>query len=289
MTLSESFFPLRSIELRMEAYLLILSSAAFILFLFPGSLKKYCAMVGWFGIIAYLFTQLPHYIAENNFLYPMIGVLSIPFFLLTVRLLMKEEPVSFGLTRAAAVAWLIFAPFAYIEPLGTWLIGTVTADVFWILGSLGFPAVLSAWNMILHDHFQVEIIMACTGIQSIAIMLGITGAVKTTLRQKIYAILLVVPVIYSLNVLRNVFVVMAYTDQWFPYLPEIASNGEIGYESFFWAHNVICELLALIALVAIAYGLFLLIPQLGIFADDAISTYRSEIRKVFGTDKKSSE
>jgi archaeosortase A (PGF-CTERM-specific) len=55
-------------------------------------------------------------------------------------------------------------------------------------------------------------------------MLGVAAAVPTTTRQKILAFLLIAPTIYILNLLRNVFVIMAYTDQWFPYFPEIASN-----------------------------------------------------------------
>jgi archaeosortase A (PGF-CTERM-specific) len=75
---------------------------------------------------------------------------------------------------------------------------------------------------------------------------------------------------------------MAYTEQWFPYWPEIASNGEFGYESFFWAHNVIAELLALVFLVLIAYGLFLIIPRLGSFADDLYQLYSGEVMRAFG-------
>jgi archaeosortase A (PGF-CTERM-specific) len=86
----------------------------------------------------------------------------------------------------------------------------------------------------------------------------------------------VVPTIYLLNLLRNVFVIFAYTDQWFPYLPAIASNGEWGYESFFWAHNIMAEGGALIALIAIAYGLFVLIPDLGVWAGDLYSVYSQD-------------
>ena len=60
--------------------------------------------------------------------------------------------------------------------------------------------------------------------------------------------------------------IIAYTEQWFPYLPEIAGNGETGYESFFWAHNVIAEGLALVLLIGIAYGLFRINPGLAEFA-----------------------
>jgi archaeosortase A (PGF-CTERM-specific) len=117
-------------------------------------------------------------------------------------------------------------------------------------------------------------------------MLGVAAAVPTSTRQKLYAFLLVAPVIYLLNIFRNVFVIIAYSDQWFPYFPEIASNGEYGFESFFWAHNVICELLALVALIAIAYGLFLVIPDLGTFADRLVSRYREEVMRAVDTGRK---
>ena len=110
-------------------------------------------------------------------------------------------------------------------------------------------------------------------------MLGVAAAVPTDTKQKILAFLIIAPTIYFLNLLRNAFVIMAYTEQWFPYWPEIAGNGETGYESFFWAHNVIAEITALIILVMIAYGLFTIIPKLGNYADDLYQMYAGEVRK----------
>jgi archaeosortase A (PGF-CTERM-specific) len=265
----------------MEGYLVLIASIAFFAYLLPGSRNHYYAILGWTGITAYLFSHLPVYFAENNFIYPALAVLSVPFLMLTITLLRARNGTVMQLSRAAAIAFLIFAPFAYIGPLGDLLISAVIGQVTWVLAALNFPVERVAWNMVMHDAFRVEIILACTGIQSIAIMLGVAGAVPTTTRQKVVAFLLVVPVIYVLNIFRNVFVIMGYTGQWFPYLPEIVSNGEYGYESFFWAHNVICELLALGILIGIAYSMFLLIPALGEFADDLITVYRDEIRRAF--------
>jgi archaeosortase A (PGF-CTERM-specific) len=75
-------------------------------------------------------------------------------------------------------------------------------------------------------------------------------------------------------------VITAYSEQWFPFLPEIASNGEYGYESFFWAHNVMAELGALILLITLAYALFMIVPQLGALADDLYRMYRDEVVKM---------
>ncbi|MDD1700909.1 MAG: archaeosortase A [Methanoregula sp.] len=269
----------------MIEYLVLISCIGFLAFLIPGRHQKYAAIIGWSFIILSLFAKLPDYFSLNNFLYPVMAVLSLPFLVITAKYLLSDDICVLQLSRAAAVAFLIYAPFEYIPSLGDWLIGIVVGQLVWILDVLHYPVTLAEWNIIARNSFRVEIILACTGIQSIAIMLGVAAAVQTTLRQKIYAFMIIAPTIYVLNLLRNVFVIIAYTEQWFPFFPDIASNGEFGYESFFWAHNVIAELLALVCLVLIAYGLFSIIPKLGRFADELYKLYSGEIRKVFGKDK----
>jgi archaeosortase A (PGF-CTERM-specific) len=276
---------------QIEYYFVLISCIGFLTFLVPGRHRKYAAIIGWTFIVLFLFVELPYYFSLNNFLYPIMAVLSVPFLFITSKYLMAEDDRVMHLTRAAAVAFLIYAPFEYIPAIGSWpapgdlLIGVVVGQVTGILDALKFSVTLADWNIISRNSFRVEIILACTGIQSIAIMLGVAAAVPTTIRQKILAFLLIVPTIYILNLLRNVFVIIAYTEQWFPYYPSIASNGEFGYESFFWAHNVIAELLALVCLVVIAYGLFTIIPKLGSFADDIYRIYSGEIRRAFGKGK----
>lgn len=269
----------------MIEYLVLISCVGFLAFLVPGRHRKYAAIIGWTFIVLSLFTLLPYYFGQNNFLYPVMAALSVPFLVITIKYLLADDYRVMQLSRAAAVAFLIYAPFEYIPALGDWLISVVVGQIVWILGALNYTITLPEWMIISRNSFRVEIILACTGIQSIAIMLGVAAAVPTTIRQKILAFLIVAPTIYILNLLRNVFVIIAYTEQWFPYYPSIASNGEFGYESFFWAHNVIAELLALIFLVIIAYGLFSLIPSLGKFADELYHLYAGEIRKAFGKGK----
>jgi len=128
--------------------------------------------------------------------------------------------------------------------------------------------------------FRVEIVLGCTGIASIAIMLAVANMVPTTLRQKVLAFLLIAPTIYILNLFRNAYVIMAYTGQWYPWLPELVGRGAYGYESFFWAHNVVSELLALALLIGMAYALFRLIPDLGVMAEQLISRYIHDSREL---------
>jgi archaeosortase A len=275
----------------MIEYLVLLSCIGFLLFLVPGRHRKYAAIVGWTFIVLALFANLDEYFRENNLLYPLMAALSLPFLYITAKYLLLEDERALNLSRAAAVAFVIYAPFdmlsaiGWFPNLGNWLIGMVVGQIVWILDMLHFSVSLADWNIITRNNFRVEIILGCTGIQSIAIMLGVAAAVPTTTRQKILAFLIVAPTIYFLNLLRNAFVIMAYTEQWFPYWPEVAGNGETGYESFFWAHNIIAELTALVILVIIAYGLFTIIPKLGNYADDLYQMYAGEVRKAFYKDK----
>jgi len=262
---------------------LVLASCIFFLaFLIPWRGRRYAGILGWAAMVLFLIAEIPFYLSQNNILYPTIAILAIPFLYVTTRRLLAEDKAVLALTRAAAVAFLIYAPFGYYVPLGNWLIGVVISQILWLLGVFGYPVTLLQWDLIGKDFYQIEIILACTGIQSIAIMLGVAAAVPTTLRQKVLAFLIVVPTIWVLNLFRNVFVIIAYTAQWFPFLPQIASNGEYGYESFFWSHNIIAEGGALVALIAIAYGLFVIIPDLGDWAGDLYDLYTRDFARLVG-------
>ncbi len=271
----------------MKDYLVLISCACFLIFLIPGRFRKYFAIGGWASIVGYLFLELPYHFSTNNFMYPAITLLSVPFLYITAKHLLRDDPRVMQLSMIAAVAFLIYAPFGYIPALGDWLIAAVTNQTSAVLAAIGYPVNLTAWNMMERNGFRTEIILACTGIQSIAIMLGVAWGVRSTPGQRITGFFLVFPVIYVLNILRNVFVVTAYAEQWFPYLPRIASNGEFGYESFFWAHNVMAELGALIFLMILAYTLFTILPELGSLADGLYRLYRGEVERIIrpGTGK----
>ncbi|MDD3933577.1 archaeosortase A [Methanoculleus sp. UBA303] len=264
----------------MKDYLVLISCICFLVFLIPGRFRKYFAIGGWACIVGYLFLELPYYFSINNFMYPAIAILSVPFLYITTKYLLRGDPRVIQLSTIAAVAFLIYAPFGYIPALGDWLIAAVADQTSAALAMSGHPVNFSAWNMMERNGFRTEIILACTGIQSIAIMLGVAWGVRSTAGQKIAGFLLVFPTIYVLNIVRNVFVITAYSEQWFPYLSTIAGNGEMGYESFFWAHNVMAELGALIFLVILAYALFLVLPELGKLADSLYRLYRSEVERI---------
>jgi len=267
----------------MTEVLIFLAFAAFVLFLVAGSGKKYAAIAGWTLVILNLLIDIPDYLTLDNLLYPAIAVLSIPFLAITVRQLLADNPIVIQLSNAAAVATIIFVPFSFIEVFQNALISVVVGQAVWLLHALGYPVLIEKWNVILLNGFATEIILTCTGITAMAILLGIAaGSRDLSLKQGIYAFLIVVPTIYFLNILRVVVVFIAWSDQWFSSLPDLTGTTEFGdgYASFFWAHNVFAEAASLVILVVIAFGLFRVIPQLADFARDLLALYGNETRSL---------
>jgi len=154
------------------------------------------------------------------------------------------------LTSASALGALVYFPFANFSTLNTWIIGNVTSQVLWVLQYFEIPASLKAWNMITLNGYTVEIILACTAIESIALFMGLIGAVKAPLNRLAMAFIVSVPVIYVLNLIRDIFVVIAYGEQWF------------GVDSFMIAHNYIAKAGSGIALFAISYAVLKILPEL---------------------------
>ncbi|WP_292387193.1 archaeosortase A [Methanosarcina sp. UBA5] len=154
------------------------------------------------------------------------------------------------LTSASALGALVYFPFANFASLNTWIIGGVTSQVLWVLQYFEVPAYMKAWNMITLNGYTVEIILACTAIESIALFMGLIGAVRAPLNRLAMAFIVSVPVIYILNLIRDIFVVVAYGEQWF------------GTDSFIIAHNYIAKAGSCIALFVISYAVLRILPEL---------------------------
>lgn len=154
------------------------------------------------------------------------------------------------LTSASALGALVYFPFANFAFLNTWIIGGVTSQVIWVLHYFEIPAYMKAWNMISLNGYTVEIILACTAIESIALFMGLIGAVRAPLSRLAMAFIVSVPVIYILNLIRDIFVVIAYGEQWF------------GADSFIIAHNYIAKAGSGIALFIISYAVLRILPEL---------------------------
>jgi len=155
-------------------------------------------------------------------------------------------------TTAAAIGGISYFAFSEIQAMNTWIITTVADQTVWVASLLGVAMSRFDWNLVAVNGYKVEIILACTAIESIALFTGIIASTNAPFRRQVSAFLVSVPVIYGLNLIRNVFIVDAYGMTWFGD-PEM---------SFYIAHTVIAKIGSLIALFLIAYAVMKILPEI---------------------------
>jgi len=267
----------------MSDYLIVAAFLLSCVFFLAGNQKKYAATGGWTLIVINLLSEVPAYLKADNFLYPVLAVASLPFLLITVRHLLRNDPVVLQLSKTAAVAIIIYVPFAFVPGLRDALVMTVVNQAFWIIQALGHHPQMPAWNIIMENGFANQIILGCTAITAMAIMTGvIAGVPNLSWKQGMTAFVMVVPLLYLLNLLRVAIVFIAVSDAWFWFLPNFTGNPGFRAADFFWAHNVFAEALAVAALLAITLGLSRMIPSLAVFARRLIGLYIGDMKAFFG-------
>lgn len=172
------------------------------------------------------------------------------FFLLMSKAIINRNSSTFvGITAFSALACAIYFPFVFIQELNSAII-EVTARLTSLLGnSIGYP--MNSYGRIVElEDRSVEIILACTAIESIALFTGATLGINADRKRKLKAFMISVPTIYFLNLLRNVFVVVSYAYSLF------------GENSFYIAHHIIAKTFSFLALLALAYAVFRILPEL---------------------------
>lgn len=224
-------------------------------------MRKLLGAIGWGFFSIHWFYQPMHFIEIGDYVNVVLVIIVGIVCLLLAYNMFKEYrssrligdgsvDVTSMATSATALASLFYFPFAQMEFLNTWIISLVTDNVFWVLQVLGHPAQMAAWNKIALNGYQVEIILACTAIESIALFIGLIASVNAPLKKLAAAFMVSVPIIYALNIIRDVFVIVAYAYQWF------------GPNSFEIAHHTIAKAGSGIALFAIAYVVMRILPEL---------------------------
>ncbi len=170
----------------------------------------------------------------------------------------RIRDILFTVTKIAFISAVFYFPFAEIPAIGNALIfltaklTTLTINQFDYSVYLVPPSYIYTSNSAFHELYKpIEIILACTAIQSMVLFTGLAFGVDAPLKRAIKAFLVSVPVIYGLNLIRNIFVCEAYFGEMF---------GEPAH-SFYVAHGVIARIGVFISLVIIAYAVFVILPE----------------------------
>ncbi|MDF1557691.1 MAG: archaeosortase A [ANME-2 cluster archaeon] len=259
--------------------------------------------IGWIFFAIYWALQPFYYIKEGDmsmvllmllvaFICIIIAHLMVNTYINSKKGLEGDNPVDrpktlLSITAVTAIGCLFYFPFAQIDPLNHLIIKTVTSQTFWLSQQVGFPVVRLDWNLIMLEGYKVEIILACTAIESIALFFGLILGTRVEAKRILLALMASIPVIYILNVIRNTFVIGAYGYKWFGSGPMILNI--FGHEfflhdsaSFYISHHLIAKGGSGIALFFIAYMVLKTLPELLDLIDDLWILIKADLSHIRG-------
>lgn len=182
------------------------------------------------------------------------------------------------LAGATFVSGCVYFLIEKIDFLAAPLIKVVAGQTAWVMQVIGYSVKTGAINIgetiyvpvFFNGNHSVELILACTGLQSMAIFIGVIIALRNVNhKRRLKAFVVTVPVIYVLNLFRNAGVIYGM---------------EVLNYSFYMMHNVIGKIGSFLALILLAYLSFEILPEL---YDTIVSLFslpkrRGPIERVFG-------
>jgi archaeosortase A (PGF-CTERM-specific) len=252
--------------------------------------------VAW-GIFAVFWAVLvPHFaLVQKSFVEGGLSLVAVPASVYVGWLLYNGRDSLFVLSRAVAVMGLVYLPFETIPALTVAglslpaprhaLISVVTDQTLWAMELFGYsPEVVEGDQGYMNTFRFVHeggghvvlfsIILACTGLGSISIFVGLIAAVDAPLRRKLRALAVAVPIIYLLNIARTTFIGLMFGRQymqWFVDEVLFLFGGTDPYKvSFYLSDRVVSQVLAVVALVGVTYLVVRELPELLTVVEDVL-------------------
>ena len=270
---------------------------------YDRGLARYVAASAWGAFAVFWLALFPHFAFEqHSFIEGVLSLAAVPASLYAAYLLTRGRETLFLLSRAIAFMGLIYLPFTMIAPAKEWLIELVAAQGYFVMQAMGEDIALieresGILGTYLYHHpekgpFTTNVLLACTGLGSMAIFGGLIGAVRAPLGRKLRALAVAIPVIWALNLVRVVFITLAFSHQWLQiYVDPISAL--VGYEnpnmvSYFISDRILAQTLSVVALVGISWAVARELPELLTVAEDVMYIATGEeydLHDAVGTDR----
>ncbi|MEF8874332.1 MAG: archaeosortase A [Candidatus Thermoplasmatota archaeon] len=243
-----------------------------VLFLLIGYLREYkkhsFRMLGFALLGIFWLTLAPYYIGIRDYFNLLLVVGGLPVFLYFayheyISKKWNEDPEEMRfLAGAASIGTLIYFGIQRIPILSGMLIKAVAEQTAWLANLLGYDFYAGAINFggnpiwyrtsaeFVHVPIEgtgISIILACTGLQAIAAAGALIWCTKADIDRKVKSLLVTIPVVYVVNLIRNVLVIYLTVE---------------GITSFKMAHNQIAKTLSVIVLIILMITVFEIMPEL---------------------------
>ncbi len=253
------------------------------------------AVIGWVGFGFFWLNLVPYFWFEHqSFVEAILAFVGFPASLYAAKVLYDGRNTLFILSRAIAVMLFIYLPFETIpafEIAGVafpaprqYLIEMTTVFTGWVIYGLGYsPTLVESpegymatyqWIVGEDQRYNITVVLACTGLGSIAIFSGLIAAVRAPISRKLRALAIAVPIIFVLNIFRTAFISIVSGNQLMQWYPEavlflFGETNELRV-SFLLSDRVISQILAVVALMGIAYLVARELPELLTVLEDVL-------------------
>jgi len=245
----------------------------------------------WVLFSAFWFIQIYHFaVVQKSFVEGIGTLVAVPASLYVGYLLANGRDSLFVLSRSIAIMGLVFLPFETMAVLRQPLVETVTRQTEFLMGLLGYHPEVIQGTAVSPDYdpfrstFQFHpapdhkirytILLACTGLGSMAIFVGLIGAVRAPMGRKLRALAVSVPVIYALNLVRNVFIGLSFGKQYLQLYPDLVltlfASSDPYRVSYFLADRVIAQVLSVGILVGITWLVVRELPEVLVIVEDLL-------------------
>ena len=240
---------------------------------------RYVAAGAWILFGGFWILMAPYYYYDvQSPIQSLLALAALPLCVYAAYLLVTGRASLLVLSRAVAFMGIIYLPAETVPIFRQWLIEVTAYQAHVAMDLVAESPGLGADNVDgYHSRFEFDpdetatgrttyIVMACTGLGSMAIFGGLIAAVRAPLRRKAAGIVVAVGIIWFLNLVRNVFIALATPHGWFQYDPLIYVVTEwMGAvperTSYLVAHNFVSQPLSVVALIAITYLVIRIVPE----------------------------
>jgi archaeosortase A (PGF-CTERM-specific) len=240
--------------------------------------------LAWVFFAAFWAVLVPHFLfVFKSAIEGVLSLVAVPACLYTAYLLWNGRDSLFVLSRSVAVMGAIYLPATTIDPVYTFLIEETTRQISFVVHALGYDPVVTTDEAGVRNTFlfttggqiyKTYIILACTGLGSIAIFAGVIAAVDAPLGRKLTAGAVAIPLIWVLNVVRNVWIALAFGKQWLQVAIEETmwafGTDQVGLVSFYLADKVVAQSASVLALVALTVLVVRRLPEVVVVLEDVI-------------------
>lgn len=275
-------------------------------------LARPVAVGGWVVFGLFWFSLVYHFSVVQRSIIETVGsVLAVPLAFYVGYLLWQGRDSLFVLSRAIVVMGALFFPLESVAALNRPLVETVTRQTEFLIGLTGHdPAVINGAELTHRDlapyrntfvftidlpytetvethRITYTILVACTGLGSMTVFAGLIAAVEAPLRRKLRALAVSLPVIYVLNLLRNVFIAVTFGRQYLHVFPDavltLFGSEEAPKVSYYVADRILAQSLSVVALVGITYLVVRELPEILTVVEDLLFVVTGTEYDLMGT------